>query len=154
MLSQTAEHAMRAVLYLAQQGPGESVAADAIADALGAPRNYLSKTLNALAKTGIVASMRGPAGGFRLMRDPERLTLDEVVRSFGEPRARSVCLLGGKPCHDDTPCEAHFRWKAVTDEVLAPLRETTVADLLGGGTTDVGTAGIRAGIPRRAATAV
>lgn len=149
MLSQTAEHALRAVLYLAQQPPRESVPADAIADALRAPRNYLSKTLNALAKTGIVASMRGPTGGFRLARAPDRLTLEEVVRPFSEPRVRSVCLMGGKRCADDSPCEAHFRWKAVTEDVLGPLRDTTVADLLGASARELGAA---AGVPRRAAT--
>jgi hypothetical protein len=64
MLSQTAEHAIRAVLFLAQRAPGEPVAPDAIADALGAPRNYLAKTLNALARQGIVSSMRGPDAYF------------------------------------------------------------------------------------------
>jgi Rrf2 family protein len=155
MLSQTSEHAVRAVLYLAQRAPGEPVPADVIADALGAPRNYLSKTLNALAKAGIVASMRGPTGGFRLAVPAERLTLEEVVRPFDEARARRVCLLGGRPCHDDTPCAAHFRWKAVNEDVWAPLRETTVADLLGQELVEAShTAGIGAGIPRQAAPAV
>ena len=160
MLSQTAEHALRAVLFLAQRAPGESVAADAIADALGAPRNYLSKTLNALAREGIVSSMRGPTGGFRLAAAPERLTLAEVVRAFDGPPEHTVCLLGGRPCRDDHPCDAHFRWKAVAHGVWEPLRRTTVADLLGrtafemGEVAEVGTAGARAGTPRRAALAV
>ncbi|HEX8275468.1 MAG TPA: Rrf2 family transcriptional regulator [Longimicrobiaceae bacterium] len=157
MLSQTAEHALRAVLYLAQRAPGESVAADAIADALGAPRNYLSKTLNALARQGIVSSMRGPTGGFRLAVGAERLTLEEVVRAFDEPRERGACLLGGRPCRDEHPCEAHFRWKAVARDVWEPLRRTTVADLLGRTTfevEEVGAAGARAGTPRRTAPAV
>jgi len=156
MLSQTAEHAMRAVLYLARRAPGESVAADAIADALCAPRNYLAKTLNALAREGIVSSMRGPTGGFRLAVAPERLTLEEVVRRFDEPRGRTACLLGGRPCRDEHPCEAHVRWKAVEHDIREPLRRTTVADLLGRtpfGIEDAGTAGARAGTPRQAAPA-
>ena len=156
MLSQTAEHATRAVLYLAQRAPGEPVPADAIADALGAPRNYLAKTLNALAREGIVSSMRGPTGGFRLAVAPERLTLEAVVRAFDEPRARTVCLLGGRPCRDEHPCEAHFRWKTVAHDVGEPMRRTTFADLLGrtgSGVEEVGTAGVHAGTPRRAAPA-
>lgn len=156
MLSQTAEHAMRAVLYLAQRAPGEAVPAEAIAEALDAPRSYLSKTLAALARQGIVSSMRGPTGGFRLAVAPERLTVEEVVRAFDEPRARAACLLGGKPCRDDAPCAAHYRWKAVTEDAREPLRRTTVADLLGtttSGVDEVSTAGIGAGIPRRAALA-
>lgn len=154
MLSQTSEHAVRAVLYLAQRAQGESVPADVIADALGAPRNYLAKTLNALAKAGIVASMRGPTGGFRLAVSADGLTLEEVIRPFDEARARRVCLLGGKPCCDEAPCAAHFRWKAVNEDVWAPLRRTTVADLLALKTIDTSDlAGIAPGIPRQAAPA-
>lgn len=150
MLSQTSEHAVRAVLYLAQREPGELVPADVIADALGAPRNYLAKTLNVLARQGILASTRGPAGGFRLMVGAERLTLEDVVRHFDDPRARTVCLLGGQPCRDETPCAAHFRWKAVEEAATAPLRRTTIADLLGGIEDGARTAGVEAGIPCRA----
>ena len=154
MVSQTSEHAIRAVLFLAQRPAGGTVSADVIAEALGAPRNYLSKTLNVLAKEGILSSMRGPTGGFRLEVPADRLTLEAVVRPFDEPRVKAVCLLGGRPCTDEHPCDAHFRWKAVSKEMWAPLRETTIADLLGRGTIEIDIAGIRAGIPRQAADAV
>jgi Rrf2 family protein len=151
MLSQTSEHALRAVLFLAQQPAGETVSADLIADALGAPRNYLSKTLQALAKRGIVASMRGPTGGFRLREPAAGLTLARVIEAFDEPRPRAVCLLGGRPCHDDHPCTVHFRWKSVSHDVWAPLRDTTIADLLGGAGIPFSSAGAEAGSQCRAA---
>ncbi|HEX8906653.1 MAG TPA: Rrf2 family transcriptional regulator, partial [Longimicrobiaceae bacterium] len=68
MLSKTAEYALRALLVLARRGArgGAAVRAEEIADAVGAPRNYMSKTLHALAKQGFVASARGPLGGFTL----------------------------------------------------------------------------------------
>lgn len=131
MLSQTAEHALRALLFLAQRAPGEAVPADEIAAALGAPPNYLAKTLNALAKAGIVTSSRGRSGGFRLRADPDELTLGTVAALFGEGRARTMCLLGGRPCSDRTPCAAHDRWKSVEAEARAPLERTCVAALLG-----------------------
>ncbi len=58
MLSATAEHALRAVLYLAQTPEATVVPADKIAETLGAPRNYLAKTLNVRAKAGVVRSSR------------------------------------------------------------------------------------------------
>ena len=141
MLSQTSEHALRAVLYLARQPAGEPVPADVVAAALGAPRNYLAKTLNALARSGVVASMRGPTGGFRLAVAPQALTLARVVEPFDQPRAGGMCLLGGRPCSHRHPCAAHERWRAVSDDVWAPLQRTTIADLLGG----AGEASIEAG---------
>src|SRR6476659_8558089 len=104
MLSQTSEHAIRALLFLAQRPAGEAVPATRIATALGAPANYLAKTLNALARTGMVASTRGPFGGFRLARPADRITLAEVDDSFGELRPAATCLLGGRPCDACAPC--------------------------------------------------
>jgi Rrf2 family protein len=130
MLSQTAEHALRAVLYLAKQPPDQPVPAEIIAEALGAPRNYLSKTLNVLVKHGILASLRGPSGGFHLSVPVADLTLARVAEVFDEPRRRDTCMMGGRPCRDDAPCHAHSWWKAVLEEARAPLRRTSVADLL------------------------
>jgi Rrf2 family protein len=129
-LSQTAEYALRAVLYLARQAPAR-VPADRIAHALGAPANYMSKTLHQLAKTGIVEGARGPTGGFRLGVPSEELTVARVVSAFTVARVNPVCLLGDRPCSSKEPCEAHHRWTAVTQASAAPLAHTTIADLLG-----------------------
>ena len=61
LLSQTSEYALRAVLYIAEcDGP---VSVGEIAEAVGVPQNYLSKTLHQLARAGVLRSARGPAGG-------------------------------------------------------------------------------------------
>ncbi|MBX6365524.1 MAG: Rrf2 family transcriptional regulator [Gemmatimonadetes bacterium] len=130
MISQTAEHALRAVLYLARQPGARSVPAEAIAAALGAPRNYLSKTLQQLAKAGIVVGTRGPTGGFRLAVPADALTVADLVAVFDEEPRSAMCLLGGVRCTGESPCAVHSRWKAVTAEARAPLRRTVIADLL------------------------
>ncbi len=130
MISQTAEHALRAVLYLARQaGPTPAVE---IAAALGAPSNYLSKTLHRLAKAGVVVGTRGPTGGFRLTVPADELPLLRVIEAFDEPRGSGTCLLGGRRCNPDDPCAAHIRWTAIKQEARAGLARTTVADLLEG----------------------
>jgi Rrf2 family protein len=130
-LSQTAEHALRAVLYLARQPDGARVPAEVIADALSAPRNYLSKTLGTLAKAGVITSARGPNGGFRLAVPAGQLSLARVIGAFGESNGSPVCVAGGKPCDSVNPCATHERWSAVQAELLAPMERTTIADLLG-----------------------
>jgi Rrf2 family protein len=129
-LTQTSEYAVRAVLFLAQVEENGRVSAEAIATALGAPVNYMSKTLNQLAKAGIVAGARGPTGGFRLAVDPTRLTVARVTEVFTPVKQNPVCLLGNRPCTSKRPCAAHHRWTAVTQAMQAPLAETTIADLL------------------------
>lgn len=128
-LSQTAEYALRAVLYLARHENGR-VSADTIASALGAPANYMSKTLHQLARAGIVDGARGPTGGFRLAIPAERLTVARVAETFGTAPTTTVCLLGDRLCNSRRPCAAHERWVEVTNAMRAPLENTTIADLL------------------------
>ena len=130
MLSNTADYAIRAILVLARRNDGRPVHAEVIAAATGAPRNYLAKTLNALAKARIVTSMRGPQGGFRLAVKPTDLTLARVIDLFDEPRQHTRCLLGDSACDPACPCAAHHRWTAVMVARRAPLTSTTFADLL------------------------
>jgi Rrf2 family protein len=90
----------------------------------------MSKTLHQLARAGIVVGVRGPNGGFRLVPDPAQLTVAAVVETFDEPAQRPACLLGGTECDAANPCDAHVRWSELRDAVRAPLRDTTVADLV------------------------
>ena len=131
MLSHTSDYALRATLLLARHRR-RPLRAEEIASAIGAPRNYLGKTLNALAKAGIVRSARGPLGGFTLAIDPEGLTLARVIDCFDEPRPQSRCMLGAAPCDPAHPCAAHHCWTAITAARREPLATTTVADLLRG----------------------
>jgi Rrf2 family protein len=130
MLSQTAEYALRAVLYLAERADDGTVRVGEMAQALRIPRNYLSKILHRLARAGVLTSTRGKTGGFQLAVAAERLRLSEIVAPFDRVDERRRCLLGRPQCSDRTACAAHSRWKDVADAVATFFRETTVAELL------------------------
>ncbi len=130
MLSGTAEYALRAVVYIARH-PSEPVRAAQLAEAIDVPRNYLSKILHELVKTGILKSTRGKRGGFQLATDPETLSLLRVVSLFDPLRGRRRCLLGRPECSDAHPCPVHHRWKSAAEEIARFFDETTVADVLG-----------------------
>jgi Rrf2 family protein len=131
MLSLTADYALRAILTLARDANRGAIRSDAIADAIGAPRNYLSKTMHALARAGIVTSARGPLGGFVLAIDPKELSVAQIADVFSEPRPHPKCLLGAGPCDHTAPCVAHLRWSALNGVTRDALSTTSVADLLG-----------------------
>jgi len=130
MLSQTAEYALRAVLYLAERADDRTVRVGEMAQALRIPHNYLSKILHRLARAGVLTSTRGKTGGFQLAVPAERLRLYEIVAPFDQVDERRRCLLGRPQCSDRTACAAHTRWKEVADTVATFFRETTVAELL------------------------
>lgn len=128
-LNGTAQNALRAVLFIAEHAADGPVRVDDVAVSLRCPRNYLSKTLHALARAGVLRSARGPKGGFQLADPPDRLTLSRIVRPF-EPAGERRCLVGRATCGDAQPCPAHGRWSGVAAMVEDFFGRTTVADLL------------------------
>lgn len=131
VLSQTAEHALRAVLYIAGRG-GQSklVKIDEIVGELHMPRNALSKTLHALVGAGVLRSERGPHGGFCLALPAGELALARVIGPFGSVGQERQCLLGRVICSDRSPCAAHATWKSVSEQLSGFFQESTIADLL------------------------
>ncbi len=130
ILSQTALYALRATLCLAGHDTPEPVRVEDIAESLDVPRNYLSKILHVLARSGLLASTRGPGGGFQLARPAAELTLADIVEQFDEVADEPHCLLGRPQCSDQDPCAAHDRWRSVSVAVNQFFRGTSVADLL------------------------
>jgi Rrf2 family protein len=129
MLSKTGLHAVRAVAALARLPAGTYAGAAHVARDIGAPQNYLGKLLKTLATEGLVESQKGLGGGFRLARDPKRITLLDVVEPFEHVSRWSGCILGRPECSEVDPCAIHDRWKAVRDSYLRMLERTTVAEL-------------------------
>ena len=132
-LSSTAQDAIRAVLHLAEHSRERPVRVDEIAAALACPRNYLSKTLHALTRAGVLRSERGPKGGFQLIDAPRRLTLARIITPF-EPVGERRCLVGRPECGGPNPCAAHHRWSGIATQVDGFFARTTVADILAGTT--------------------
>lgn len=129
MLSKTAQYALRAMIYLGQREGEDPTRVDEIAGRLDVPRNYLSKILHALVKAGVLESLRGPRGGFKLARPMASITLFELVAPFDDIEARRVCLLGREECSDITPCAIHEHWKTTATQVARFFRETSLAEV-------------------------
>lgn len=130
MLSTTAEHALRALTYMAGLPEGTAILGRDLAEKAEIPANYLSKILWALGNAGIIDATRGRDGGYRFRKKPSDIRLAEVVELFDKvPSVRNCFLSGRRDCDDHTPCAAHNSWRDVRNCYLTFLETTTVADL-------------------------
>lgn len=130
LLSQTSRYALGATAYMAERHEEDrAVPVGEIADAIGVPRNYLSKTLHQLARQGVLTSERGPKGGFRLARNPAHVRLFDVVGPLDPSFAEHGCLLGLPSCSDANPCAAYERWRDLADHMSHFLESTHLIDL-------------------------
>jgi Rrf2 family protein len=129
LLSQTSTYAVRAAIHIAEHPEAAPIRGGDIAEAIGVPRNYLSKILHRLARAGLLASERGPHGGFQLARPPERMSLADIVAAVDPQRLDRRCLLGRAECNDVDPCPAHDHWQSLADGITGFLHTTTLDDL-------------------------
>jgi Rrf2 family iron-sulfur cluster assembly transcriptional regulator len=132
VVSRTAEYAIRAVLALAGLASGEARTAAELAEELGVPKNYLSKTLNRLARCGLLTSVRGPRGGFRLARPASEIPMAEIVAEFDDSSPSGRCVMGGRQCDGRDPCVAHEQWKQWSESMARLMGDTTVAEFAAG----------------------
>ena len=122
-------HALQALALLASR-PGDSFELTVVASRFGLPEAALAKSFQALARTGVVRSRRGPNGGYWLDRLPREVPLVEVIVSLGGgDRRRGRCLLEERACSPGGACALHAAAVAADERMSEALRTLTLADL-------------------------
>ncbi|NNF08252.1 MAG: Rrf2 family transcriptional regulator [Candidatus Eisenbacteria bacterium] len=130
MFSQTFEYALRAVVFLAER-PNSRWTANQIAEAVQVPAGYLAKVMQILAKKEIVKSQRGLNGGFSLARNPDELTVYEVLTIVDPlPRIRQCPL--NIESHKVNLCALHRKLDTSMEMVEQSLRDTKISELFAG----------------------
>jgi Rrf2 family protein len=132
VISQTVEYALRAIVYLADQG--EARTNQQIAETTHVPPAYLSKVMQELGRAGLVQSQRGRHGGFTLGKEPKSMTIWEVVQAVEPIQRIRVCPLG-LASHRARLCPLHKRLDDALASIEKAFQETTIADVLGEPTT-------------------
>ncbi|MCX7847471.1 MAG: Rrf2 family transcriptional regulator [bacterium] len=126
-ISEAASLAIHTVVYLAAH-PERLVSTKEIARVLHASDAHLSKVLQRLARVGLVRSIRGPHGGFTLLKAPGKIALLEVYEAIEGPINSSVCLLEQPACKQGR-CVMGTILREIYQEVEKYLARTTIANL-------------------------
>jgi Rrf2 family protein len=127
--SPTCQHALRALIYLAEKDSPRPVLVREIADASGVPRQSLAKILHALRNQGLVRSTKGPGGGYRLARPGDIMRVVEVIEAVdGHIDLRRACVLGLDQCTDIASCALHDVWKVFRENYYSTVSSMTLHD--------------------------
>ena len=135
MFSQTAEYALRVVVFLGTLR-GAPATTRQIAAATRVPEGYLAKILQSLSRAGIVSSQRGLHGGSVLAKKASELTLYDVVTAITPLPRIETCPLG-LPSHGTNLCPVHRRLDDAMAMVEKVFRDSTIAELLAESTESI-----------------
>ena len=132
-LSVRGEYALRALLVLGLSHGQPVVRIQTISEQQNIPKRFLEQILNDLKSAGIVQSKRGMAGGYRLARRPEEITLASVVRHIEGALAPVSCVserfYEKCSCPDESRCAIRSVMKEVRESIVRIMERVTVAEL-------------------------
>ncbi len=128
MISQTAEYALRAIVYLAMNS-GTAFTTQQISLTTKVPAAYLSKVLQSLVRAHLVQSQRGLGGGFVLTKPPEEISILAVLNAVDPIQRIRTCPLG-LTAHGTILCALHKRLDDATAIIEKTFADTTIAEIL------------------------
>jgi Rrf2 family protein len=132
MITQKTRYALRSLLFLAEGQDGTPVQLGRIAETQRVPPKYLELIMLDLKKSGLVKSVRGPKGGYKLSRSPDKISFGEIVRSMEGPIALVSCASVNfyapcGDCHDEATCAIRRAFTILRDQSTAVLDSITLA---------------------------
>jgi Rrf2 family protein len=135
-ISSQEEYGLRCLLRLAEAGPGQSLTLPEIAAAEGLSVPYAAKLLSVLRQGGLIESVRGRTGGYRLARPPARIGLGSLLLTLGEPLfdepgycERHAGSASDGPCVHTGACTLRGLWQTLEQWLRRALDQITLADL-------------------------
>ncbi len=130
VITRATEYAIRTVVFLAQQPKNDIVLKKDICRTQEVTPAFLTKILQPLIKAGIVSSQRGVGGGFLLAKDPNEITMLDILQAEEGQLKLNHCLVDPNACLRDAYCSAHEVWLETQQEMIQVLKRYSVVDLV------------------------
>ncbi|MCM1161828.1 MAG: Rrf2 family transcriptional regulator [Roseburia sp.] len=130
-ISTKGRYALRLMLDLALHDTGEPVRIKEISTRQDISDKYLEQIVSMLNKAGLVKSIRGPQGGYRLSKQPNQYTVGEILR-ITEGSLAPVSCLEDEPneCKRQEQCATLLLWQKLNEAISGVVDTVTLADLV------------------------
>lgn len=132
MLSNTCKYAIRAVLYLALNADGnKKIGIKKISKDLSIPTPFLGKIMQMLAKNKILASTKGPNGGFSIGKPAKEVSLMDIVDIIDGDDNFNACVIGIHNCStEEKTCPIHKEYAPIRDQAKQLFEKQNLENLV------------------------
>ncbi len=127
-LTTKGRYAVTAMMDLALHGKLGNVTLADIAGRQNISPAYLEQLFGSLRKAGLVTSVRGPKGGYRLARNDQDISLADILVAADE-QINMTCG-GGNTCSNEDPCLTHGLWNNLSDEFFTFLDSKKLSEMV------------------------
>ncbi len=128
-MSKLADYAALVMTSMAQT-PDRVCTTPEIAAASGLELPTVSKILKSLVRAGLLQSQRGPKGGYRLARQPDAISIAEIIDAIeGHPLGLTECSSALGLCSREASCAVRTNWQRISLEIRHTLEHISLAEL-------------------------
>jgi len=121
--------AVTAMLDIALYEADKPVTLAGISERQGISLSYLEQLFSRLRKNGLVTSVRGPGGGYRIAKPHQEISVSNIITAVDELIDATQCG-GNQNCHDEGRCMTHDLWTALNGKILEYLSGVSLADMV------------------------
>ncbi|MCX6998086.1 MAG: Rrf2 family transcriptional regulator [Kiritimatiellaeota bacterium] len=125
-VSTKGRYGLRVMLDLAHQNGARPATLKGIAARQDLSEKYLWQVIRPLAAAGLITSVRGAHGGYRLARPTTEITLKDIYFALEGPCELVPCAESPKHCRRDGACASQGVWKDLQDLIVAQMRSQTL----------------------------
>ncbi len=130
-MSTKGRYAVMAIIDIGQNSHGAPVSLNEISERQDISQEYLEQLFGKLRRAGLVASTRGPGGGYTLAKQPADIALSEVILAVDEPLRVTRCTGDAVDgCVRGERCCAHDLWSSLGRQMMYFLESVTLEDVL------------------------
>ena len=108
----------------------EFVTSASLADEIGVAPPTVAKLLKRLTRAGLVESLRGHQGGYRLARGPQQISVAEIIQALDGPLGLTDCSADEGSCDHEPNCNVKVNWQKISQVVANALDQVTLEQLL------------------------
>ncbi len=129
-LTKKFEYGLLAVRYIASTQNGDVATAKEIAENMNIPFELVAKTLQQMAKSGLITSVQGVKGGYRLNKPASEISFSEIADAIGEPIRLIDCETNPNGCDAFVGCAVKKPLTKIQKRFREIFDEAKVAEIL------------------------
>ncbi|MCZ2224004.1 MAG: Rrf2 family transcriptional regulator [Chitinophagales bacterium] len=131
MFSKASEYAIKAMIYIAgNSNENKKISVIEIAKAINAPRPFIAKILQILARKKVLKSSKGPKGGFYLTKNELSQSVAQIIYAMDGNIPFENCVLGLEVCSEENPCPLHYKYKEIRKDIIDMIENNTLDEFI------------------------
>ena len=129
-LSTKGKYGLKAIFELSLNANEGPMPLNMIASRQKIPEQYLEQIFSTLKKSKLITSVRGAQGGYLLNKQPEEITVGDILTILEGPVALSQCIIDEGACENANDCSTRLVWEKLKKGIEDVLNSITLQDMI------------------------